>query len=210
MLHAQENKLARSDDGRALSGWLCAGVVAACLGAAALAPDASDAARMTIRLTARTSLLLFLIAFSASSVDRLWPSPATRWLRANRRRFGLAFAFSHLMHGVAILALSEIDPVLFDELTAPIAFIAGGMCYLVIALMTMTSFHRISATVGSRMRGIIHGGGVWFVALFFLVNFGRRAVVAPEMYWPYMALLAAAITVRIAARILRPEAQTVA
>lgn len=28
----------------------------------------------------------------------------------------------------------------------------------------------------------------------------------PEMYWPCMALLAAAITVRIAARVLKPKA----
>lgn len=201
---------APSKDGWTLTGWLCTGVIVACLGAVAFASDPAEAARIAIRVTARTSLLLFLIAFSASSIDRLWPSPATYWMRVNRRSFGLTFAFSHLIHAIAIFALSQIDPVLFDALTAPAAFVAGGTGYLIIILMTLTSFDRISATVGSKMCGIINGGGVWFVALFFVVNFGRRAVMNPGMYWPYMALLAAAIATRIAARALRPKARTMA
>lgn len=104
---------------------------------------------MAIRLTARTSLLLFLLAFCASSLDFLWPSAATRWIKANRRSFGLAFAFSHLLHAVAIVALSQFNPVLFDELTAPAAFVAGGTAYFVIILMTLTSFDRVSEIVGA-------------------------------------------------------------
>ncbi|EYR81245.1 hypothetical protein SHLA_37c000240 [Shinella sp. DD12] len=165
---------------------------------------------MAIRLTARTSLLLFLLAFCASSLDFLWPSAATRWIKANRRSFGLAFAFSHLLHAVAIVALSQFNPVLFDELTAPAAFVAGGTAYFVIILMTLTSFDRVSEIVGARIRGIIHSGGIWFLLLSFVINFGRRAVMTPEMYWPYMALLAAAIVVRIAAHVLRRTARTLA
>lgn len=206
MSPSRGNASTKSRDGGVLTGCLCAGVVVVGCGAvAALAPDATEAVRMAIRLTARTSLLLFLVAFTASSLDRLWPSAATRWTKANRRSFGLSFAFSHAVHAAAIVALSQVDSVLFDALTAPAAFVAGGVGYLVIALMTATSFDRISALVGPRVRSVIHGGGAWFLALFFVVNFGRRAVLMPEMYWPYMALLFAAIAVRVAARLLRPD-----
>lgn len=55
-----------------------------------------------------------------------------------------------------------------------------------------------------------YGGGVWFAALFFLFNFGRREVRKPALDWPYMSLLVAAIAIRIAARVLKPNARTVA
>ncbi|MCA0340441.1 MULTISPECIES: hypothetical protein [unclassified Shinella] len=210
MQQTLRNRSTRSLESWAVTGWLCAAVAVACFSVTAFATDPTEAARMAIRLTARTSLLLFLLAFCASSLDFLWPSAATRWIKANRRSFGLAFAFSHLLHAVAIVALSQFNPVLFDELTAPAAFVAGGTAYFVIILMTLTSFDRVSEIVGARIRGIIHSGGIWFLLLSFVINFGRRAVMTPEMYWPYMALLAAAIVVRIAAHVLRRTARTLA
>ncbi len=184
-------------NGWRLTAWLGAGVLAACAVAVGLAGDPVDGARMAIRLTARTSLVLFVLAFTASSLAQFWPSAMTRWIRANRRYFGLAFAFSHGVHAAAILALSQLDPMLFDELTAPAAFIAGGTGYLAIVLMAATSFDRTAAAVGPKAWRIIHTGGVWFLAVFFVVNFGRRAVLKPELYWPYMALILAAIALRL-------------
>jgi DMSO/TMAO reductase YedYZ heme-binding membrane subunit len=180
-----------------LTAWLGLVVLAACGAAAGLAGDPVDGARVVIRLTARTSLMLFVLAFTASSLAWLWPSAMSRWIRANRRHFGLAFAFSHGVHAVAIIALSQLDPVLFDELTAPAAFIAGGAGYLAIILMAATSFDRTAAAIGPKAWRIIHGGGAWFLAVFFVVNFGRRAVLNPGMYWPYMALILAAIALRL-------------
>lgn len=188
-------------NGRRLTVWLSFGVLAACAAAASLAGDPVDGARMVIRLTARTSLFLFVLAFTASSLAQLWPSAMTLWLRTNRRYFGLAFAFSHGVHAAAIFALSQLDPVLFDALTAPVAFIAGGTGYLAIVLMASTSFDRTAAAVGPKAWHVIHTGGAWFLAIFFVVNFGRRAVLRPEMYWPYMALILAAIALRLIVRL---------
>ncbi len=41
---------------------------------------------------------LFLVAFLASSLVRLWPGPRTRALLARRRALGLAFATAHFIH----------------------------------------------------------------------------------------------------------------
>ncbi len=46
----------------------------------------------------RCALPLFLVAFTASSLTTLWPNPNTRWLLANRRYIGLAFAFGMAWH----------------------------------------------------------------------------------------------------------------
>lgn len=192
-----ESTSIRPPSGWRLTAWLGLVVLAVSGVAAGLAGDPVDGARMVIRLTARTSLTLFVLAFTASSLALLWPSAMAHWIRANRRCFGLAFAFSHGVHAVAIIALSQLDPKLFDELTAAAAFIAGGTGYLAIILMTATSFDRTAAAIGPKAWSIIHGGGAWFLAVFFVVNFGRRAVLNPGMYWPYMALILAAIALRL-------------
>ena len=69
-----------------------------------------DGVRMVIRFTARTSLVLFCLAFSAAALARLWPNAWTRWLRRNRRYLGVSFAASHAIHAVAILAFAVMDP----------------------------------------------------------------------------------------------------
>src|SRR2546423_9404470 len=69
-----------------------------------------EGVRMVIRFTARTSLLLFCLAFSAAALARLWPNAWTRWQRRNRRALGVSFAASHAIHAVAITAFAVMDP----------------------------------------------------------------------------------------------------
>ncbi|MGY4286041.1 hypothetical protein ACVWXO_005261 [Bradyrhizobium sp. LM2.7] len=47
-----------------------------------------DGVRMVIRFTARSSLILFCLAFGAASLARLWPNGWTRWQCRNRRYLG--------------------------------------------------------------------------------------------------------------------------
>ena len=88
-------------------------LVMTCL-AAVVPDDPVTGTREAIRLTARTSLLLFSLAFVASSLHRLLPGRLTEWVLENRRMFGLGFAFSHLLHAAALVRLARIDPILFD------------------------------------------------------------------------------------------------
>ena len=74
-----------------------------------------DGVRMVIRFTARSSLLLFCLAFSAAALARLWPNAWTRWQRRNRRYLGVTFAASHGIHAVAIIAFAVMDPAEWDE-----------------------------------------------------------------------------------------------
>lgn len=185
--------------GWCLTAWLGFVVLTICLLAFVLSPDPVVGARMVIRLTARTSLMLFVLAFTASSLAALLPSPATGWLRANRRYFGVAFAISHLIHAIGILLLSHLAPALFDRLTTPASFIAGGFGYAIILSMLLTSSDRAVGLLGLRAWQILHKAGAWFLALFFVINFGRRAVVMPHIYWPYMVLIFAAIVIRLLA-----------
>ncbi len=101
-----------------------------------------EGVRMVIRFTARTSLLLFCLAFSAAALVRLWPNAWTHWQRRNRRYLGVTFAASHAIHAVAITAFAMRDPAGFAAATSTVSYIFGGIGYLVILALTATSFDR--------------------------------------------------------------------
>ncbi len=88
-----------------------------------------DGVRMVIRFTARTSLVLFCLAFAAAALARLWPNAWTRWLRRNRRYLGVSFAASHAIHAVAIATFAVMDPAGYAAATSIASYIFGGIGY---------------------------------------------------------------------------------
>jgi len=165
-----------------------------------LEPDTVEAVRLIIRSTARISLAFFLSAFLASTLVRTWPSAKPRWLQANRRWLGLSFAWSHLIHAFAIIALVRLDPALFWTLTNPVSVIGGSICYLFITAMAATSFDRMVRQLGARTWARLHTTGSWIVWLVFVISNAKRI---PGSLWyalPAAILLAAAIWRVAAAR----------
>src|SRR5512145_1141463 len=76
-----------------LQGWpivaFTGAVVLLCsLGAWLIADDPVQQVRGVIRVTARTSVTLFLMAFTAAALWQFWPNAWTRWQRQNRRYLG--------------------------------------------------------------------------------------------------------------------------
>jgi len=179
-----------------LTAWIAVGLVGMSAVALFLTADPVVAARLVVRLTARTSLILFVLAFTASSLAWLLPSIATRWQLRNRRYLGVGFACSHLIHAIALVALGCLDPALFLELTTPVSYVAGGLAYLVIILMTATSFDRAVALIGPRAWKRLHTLGAWFIWLSFALNFGKRFAMNGH-YWPAMAVLVLALVIRL-------------
>src|SRR3989344_2845677 len=123
-------------------------------------PDA-DGARRLIRVTARLSLPLFLLAFIASAWWQRWPSPLSRALMRHRRQVGLLFASSHACHAVAIalMALTSSD--------AAVRWLGGPRWH---------ALHRICAHL------------IWLV---FVLSCLKRVGAAPVYLLPLALLLAA-------------------
>lgn len=190
--------------GWSLTGWILLALIAMTGVAVLVTPDPVEAARLVLRLTARTSLLLFTLAFTASSLAQLTPSSATRWLRRNRRYLGVGFAGSHLIHAMAIIALARLDPALFLALTNPVTWVAGGLAYLFIILMAATSFDRTAAMIGPRAWMWLHTVGAWYIWMSFALNFGKRFSMNPA-YWPAMAVVVLALLIRLVAASRGPK-----
>lgn len=157
-----------------------------------------DGLRLAIRSTARTSLVLFVLAFTAAAMAELAPGTLTRWQRRNRRYLGVSFAMSHFIHLAAILALAVADRTLFWQLTNVMTIVLAGTAYLFIAAMAATSFDRTAAWLGPRRWRLLHLVGSWYIWISFAIAVGRRLPLDP-FYWPMAVLVLAAAAVRLLA-----------
>ena len=182
--------------GRAwMQGWPLLGALTAALllmAAAVLvpAPDV-EGCRQLIRVTARSSFALFLLAFTASAAARRWPGRFTRWQLANRRQIGLGFAVSHTIHAAAIAGFARLDPEAFDAATGTGNFVTGGLAYLFILLMAATSFDAAVRWLGARRWRLLHLAGLYFLWISFLITFAKRIPMSGGYLLPVVVLLAA-------------------
>lgn len=128
-----------------------------------------DSIRLLIRITARVSLGLFCLAFSATAASRIWPNRWTRWQLANRRYLGLSFAVSHFIHAVALSIFIGRYAVQFHEVH-PGSNVPGGIGYLFLLAMTVTSFDRTAAFVGVGVWKALHATGAYVLWTIFLIS----------------------------------------
>ena len=190
-----------------MNGWRLTGLLSVLVGAMTLYLMAShgwevDGVRLAIRATARTSLVLFALAFTAGAMVELMPSDATRWQRRNRRYLGVSFAVSHFIHLGVIVTLAMMDPAVFWKLTTVTNIMLAGSAYLFIAAMTATSFDRAAAWLGPRKWRLLHLVGGWYIWLSFATAVGKRVPLDP-FYWPMAGLVLAIAALRLIAMFQR-------
>ena len=166
-----------------------------------------EGVRMVIRFTARSSLLLFCLAFSATALARLWPNAWTHWQRRNRRYLGLSFAASHAIHAVAIIVFAKMDPAGFAEATSPASYIFGGIGYAIIVAMSATSFDRTAAMIGPRAWRTLHLVGGYYLWFQFMVSFGKRVPAMPT-YAAFLIPLLIVMALRMIAMAAHPRGRT--
>jgi DMSO/TMAO reductase YedYZ heme-binding membrane subunit len=168
-----------------------------------------EGVRMVIRFTARSSLLLFCLAFSAAALAQLWPNSWTRWQRRNRRYLGLSFAASHAIHGVAIVIFANMDPAGFADATSAASYIFGGIGYAFIIAMSATSFDRTAAVIGPRIWRALHLVGGYYLWFQFMVSFGKRVPAMP-LYTAFLVPLLIVLMLRMIAMARHPRWEAVA
>jgi methionine sulfoxide reductase heme-binding subunit len=156
-----------------------------------LPPDVDDI-RLLIRITARSSMLLFLLAFTASAMATLWPSARSRWVRRHRRQIGLMFFGSHVLHATAIGALAVwAAPELFAQLTPLPSRVLGGAGYVALILMAATSNDRAVAWLGRARWQQLHTWGTHLIWLVFAMACLKRIPMQPVYAVPLVVLLMA-------------------
>ncbi len=149
------------------------------------------------RVTVRAAFALFVLAYLASPARRLWPSDATRWMLRNRRYLGIGFGIAMALHLDAILLLGLL---LGDAFQAPLTtWLFGGLAYLFIAAMTLTSFDRTAAWLGPDRWKTLHTVGLHYVSIVFVVQW-LGLTTTSLAYLPLLLAMLGAMAIRLAAR----------
>lgn len=182
-------------DGWRLFGCLALIVVLFALSSLLMYPDLVLGVRSAVRVTARTSFVLFLAAFTASAFAILVPSPLTRSLMKERRYIGLAFAFSHLVHAILIYTYGQISPEFWPGRTW-IGNLPGSVGYIFIILLALTSFKGPASVLGPKSWKRLHTTGVWVIAAVFCYSYFMRISMDAIYAIPY-GILFAAIIIRL-------------
>ncbi len=120
--------------------------------------------------TAWLAFALFIMAFTASSVQILFPGSYGRWAMKNRRYIGLSFALVHFIHAGLVLsnlALTEASRTA-GELSG------GGLAYVFLGLMAITSNNASVRKLGAKNWKRLHKVGSYYIWLIFVArSFGE-------------------------------------
>ena len=173
---------------RLVAGWF--GLVAGLTGAIFATTDPGEMEfRTTLRVTALTSAIPFLLAFTASALQRLSPSLLSRWAVRNRRYLGLSMAGSHLIHLIAIIGL--VETAVNGNPISPLTKIFGGGGFVMLGLMAATSNDFATQLLGAAWRWL-HLLGVWVLWLDFTFTYAGSALATPLHFVMTVVFLAAA------------------
>ena len=186
-----------------LEGWkisfLVAGLILLALGIFfALAPWSADTILVAIRSTGRSSLFLFSLAFTASSVYHFWKGAFPKWVLRNRRYIGVSFAASHFIHLGLIATISLVFPEPFLKDQSKSQWIFGGLGYVFIALLALTSSDRAQKWMGMKHWKRLHLIGSYDIWLVFLLTYVKHTKADPHFYLPFLVFCAALWPLRLA------------
>lgn len=152
-----------------------------------------------IDATGRSSLILFAIAFTASSVVSVWPSSLSRWSLRNRRWIGLSFASSHFIHLGLIISMTVFfpDPFVRDQSMAQWVF--GGLAYGFVLLIAPTSTNQAQRWMGMKTWKPLHFVGSHWIWTLFLLTYLKHVKQGPMwFYLPFLVFTLALIPIRYA------------
>ncbi len=176
------------------------GIVAIALGLA-VGDSPAEQANLAARWTARAALPMFLVAYLASSMLRLWPTDLTRAVMRRRRQWGLGFALAHTIH----LAALANNVLVFGPSREPETLIGGGLAYAFIYVMALTSNNWSMKLLGKNWKWL-HRIGIHYIWLIFAVSYAGR-IANPDMWLTgviFTPITLGALAIRLYARFGRP------
>lgn len=151
--------------------------------------------RQAIRLSARISAILFCLAFAASAFHQLTQNSFSFWIFRNRKFFGISFAIIHLIHlGFLVLLQAEFHSVFIIAKTS--SLIGGGLAYLFLVLMLLTSFPRFAKYLSRTNWKRLHTVGGYWIWFIFFKSYWKRAFPEAE-YIPLVILFLIVLALRL-------------
>lgn len=152
--------------------------------------------RLVIRLTARISGILFCFAFGASAFHAWFKNSLSWWFFMNRKFWGISFAVMHLVHLGFLVFLHQYFHPVFEQ-AATTSLLAGGLAYLFLVIMLLTSFPFFAKKITSKNWKILHTIGGYWIWLIFMISYVKRIMDGSNEYIPLVLLFTITLLLRI-------------
>lgn len=157
----------------------------------------AEGAHAVVRWTARTSLVLFTLAYVARPLTQLRPTRTARDILSYRKWIGLGFATSHGFHLAGIIAIMWPAPGAFIRAQSPTTLVAV-VTFLLLGAMAITSNERIRKAMQPKTWKRLHRTGMHFAWVSFTATYAA-AIAASPVYAVPAAVLFVVAGVRAAA-----------
>ena len=155
-----------------------------------------DGTRAAIAWSAKISILLFCLAFAASAAHLRIRNSLSFWWLMNRKYFGISFAINHLLHLGFLVILQQVFHPVFD-LAASTSLMAGGIAYLFIVLMLLTSFEAFSKYLSRKNWKLLHTIGGYWIWMIFMSTYLKKVKNVGVEFLPFVLLLIIVLLIRI-------------
>ena len=143
--------------------------------------------RAIIQWTARVSFVCFCLAFAANGLHQVGKNSLSFWVLMNRKHLGISFGISHYVHLIALVLPQYIFHPVFTKADTS-SLMAGGMAYVFLTLMFLTSFERFASYLTKKQWKWLHViGGAW-IWVIFMSSYLKRALTEP-VHWGYVLIL---------------------
>ena len=131
------------------------------------AENNNESLMLWARHTARISFAYFLLSFSASSLHYFFSNTLTKFIRHQRRYIGLSFALAHTIHLVALTSFF----IVMEENPGIVTLIGGGLGYVLVYTMALTSNDNAVKKLGLKRWKQIHWFGANYIAVIFAFTY---------------------------------------
>ena len=185
--------------------WALALLISAvdCLGLSRADLHTARGTAPVVLLAVRGALPFFVVAFTASSLAVLWPGSTTRWLLANRRYFGLTFAFGMAWHFAFVGYFFAAFGVHLNRTVITLDLIGASF----LLALTLTSFRWASRRLGTKAWRRLHKTGVYAVWLLATYIYAEAVRWGADVFnLLALAVLLGAWALRLAAWVRRLQA----
>jgi len=154
---------------------------------------------LLLRVTARISGVLLAGAFASLALRRLWPSPLTQWMAANRHRFALLFVLSHTIHLGGVVMLAALMPERYRSKQGLAVLIPGGLAYALIYYLAWMAFIRRKNPdlPDTEMQTF----AIYIIWAIFTLSFTRRSSQDMLIYAPLALVMWGAFAARVWAKL---------
>ena len=157
--------------------------------------------RHLIAWSAKLSAATFCLAFSASAINEIFQKKWSAVILAKRDFIGLTFANLHLAHLIFLFILQfKFHPVF--EMAKTSSLLGGGMAYVFILAMVVTTFPRPKKAISSKNWMLLHKIGSYWIWFIFFRSYARNVFTKGEEQFLF-SLICVTIMLRIYIEIKR-------